>query len=71
MSDPYEVCRHVRHYQAKNGYAPVRSMLGCEDAFIDQLVKNGILELVPNREGGPKIYVVLTDKGLRMAQAKR
>ena len=34
---------------------------------MDALEKNGVIELLANYVGGPRIYVHLTDKGLRMA----
>lgn len=71
MKDAYEVCRYVRHYRAKNGYAPSREELGCAPDFIDQLVANGIVELCPLYAGGPPVKVVLTEKGYRMAAAER
>ncbi len=70
MNDPYEVCRRVKRYHEKNGYAPKRSELGCDDAYVDALVKNGVIELRDLYDGGPKICVVLTDKGMRMAERR-
>jgi hypothetical protein len=67
MNPAYAICRYVRHYHAKNGYAPKRAELGCEAEFVDKLVANGVLRLLPLYEGGPPIAVVLTDKGSRMA----
>lgn len=67
----YEVCRYVRHYQEKNGYAPGREMLSTPALFLEQLVANGIIEVLPLYEGGAPIRVVLTEKGLRMANADR
>jgi hypothetical protein len=69
--DPYAVARRVRHYHAKNGYAPLVDGLGVPEHYVRALARNGVLELRPNFEGGPAIYVVLTDKGLRMAQEPR
>lgn len=65
--DAYAVCRYVRHYHAKNGYAPNREMCGCSSEFFDQLVENGVIEVLPLYEGGPPVGVVLTEKGARMA----
>ena len=70
-ADPYEVCRYIRHYRQKNGYAPRRGECGCSEAFIDQLVENGIVEVLPLYEGGPPVGVVLTEKGARMAEGRR
>lgn len=64
----HQVCRYVRHYRAKNGYAPTREDVGCDSAFFDLLVEGGVLEVLPLYEGGPPIGVVLTDKGLRVAE---
>jgi hypothetical protein len=69
--DPYALCRHVRHYHEKNGFAPLRSELGCSEEEAEALIRNGILQVLPLYEGGPPIVVVLTDKGYRMAQEKR
>lgn len=70
--DAYEVAAYVKHYQAKNGYAPKRDELTdgqyrVTPEAVDLLVKNGILELRALFEGGPFLFVVLTEKGLRMA----
>ena len=65
--DAYDIAEHVRHYHAKNAYAPRRSELETMGADVDALEKNGVIELLANRVGGPRIYVRLTDKGLRMA----
>lgn len=62
--DAYEVCRYVRHYHAKNGYAPTRKMCMCSSEFIDQLVANDVVKLDAEE-------VFLTDKGLRMATTER
>jgi len=62
-----ELCRYVRHYQAKNGFAPVRATLGCTDAELTQLALLRLVELVPLYEGGPPVKIHLTDKGLRCA----
>jgi len=69
--DAYAICRYVRHYHEKNGYAPDRSKLGCDDAFVALLIKNGIIEELPLYEGGPPVLVTLTEKGARMASKKR
>lgn len=67
MSDAYEICRRIKHYHAKNGYSLRVDELHCDKAYIEKLVSNGVIELRPVIEGGPPIGVVLTDKGLRMA----
>jgi len=67
MTDAYAVCRYVRHYLTKNGYAPSRGMCGCSVEFVDQLAANGVVEVLSLYEGGPPIKVVLTEKGQRMA----
>ena len=69
--DAYAVCRHIQHYQAKNGYAPEPEMCHCSIAFIGQLVRNGVVEVLPLYEGGPPVKVWLTEKGLRMANTER
>jgi len=72
--DPYEICRRIRHYQQKNAYAPKRVELNswCGSAeFVDQLVKNEIIEILPLSEHGPPVAVVLTEKGYRMATVER
>lgn len=68
--DAYVVCRYVRHYHAKNGFAPKRSMLGCSEAFVDLLEKNGVITLRAIYGDGPMLDVFLTDKGLRMAEGR-
>jgi hypothetical protein len=65
--DPYDVCRQVAYYQNKNGYAPLRSQIGCTEQEVDLLVANGVIELFALHDRGPKIKVALTDKGRRMA----
>ncbi len=68
MSNAYAACKYIRHYHAKNGYAPRRGDVpDCTDADIDKLVENDIIEILPLYEGGPKLGIVLTDKGRRMA----
>ena len=69
--DAYEICRYVKRYHEKNGYAPTLEMLNCDAAFADLLVNNGIIEVRPLYEGGRPIKVFLTDKGMRMATAER
>lgn len=69
--DAYEVCRYVQHYTRKNVYAPKRTQIGCSEAFLDQLVANGVIEVLPLYKGGPAICVVLTEKGRRMAATER
>ena len=68
--DAYETCRFVQRYFAKNGYLPARSMLG-SDEYVDALVRNGVIELLPLYESGPLIKAALTDKGRRMASERR
>jgi hypothetical protein len=72
--DPYEICRHIRHYYQKNNYAPKRDEVEhwCGGAeFFEQLVKNDVVEVLPIAEGGPPVAVVLTEKGFRMATVER
>ena len=69
--DAYAVCRYIRHYHQKNGYAPTPEMCHCSIAFIGQLVRNGVVEVRPLYEGGPLVKVVLTEKGQRMANTER
>jgi hypothetical protein len=69
--DAYDVCRHVRRYIQKNGYAPTLGMLDCTTEEAAQLVTNGVLEGFSLYEGGPITAYRLTDKGLRMAEAPR
>ena len=69
--DAYEICRFVRRYQAKNGYAPKRAELGCAPECLELLVLNEVVELLPLYEGGPLVCVVLTPKGARMAAKDR
>jgi hypothetical protein len=69
--DAYAVCRHIQHYYSKNGYAPAPEMLHCSIAFLGQLITNGVVEMLPLYESGPLVKVVLTDKGLRMANTER
>jgi len=70
-TDAYAVCRYIRHYHEKNDYAPARTMCGCSEEFLDQLVTNGVVEVLPLYEGGPPVKVVLTEKGARMADKRR
>jgi hypothetical protein len=69
--DAYKVCRYVQHYYAKNGYLPGRGECGCSAEFMDQLIVNGVVELIPLYEGGPLVKVILTEKGSRMADQRR
>jgi hypothetical protein len=69
--DPYAVARRVSHYARKNGYAPRLGELGVPEHYVRALARNGVLELRALYEGGPALGVVLTDKGLRMAQEPR
>jgi sulfur relay (sulfurtransferase) DsrC/TusE family protein len=68
--DAYEVCAFVRHYYRKNGYLPTVEMLGVTREYLDQLVENGIVNIIPLYEGGPPTKVVLTEKGATMADKK-
>lgn len=72
--DAYDVCRHLSRYRQKNGSSmnvtsPELGLLGVTREYLDELVKNGIVELYPLYEGGPLVKVALTDKGRRMALA--
>jgi hypothetical protein len=71
--DAYAFAKFVRHYKARNGYAPLTTSpeVGLMDADVDALARNEIIALLPLVEGGPKIGIVLTDKGLRMATTER
>lgn len=68
MSDgvPRAICSYVRHYRAKNGYAPRVADLPCAATHTETLERSGFIELCALYEGGPKILVVLTDKGERL-----
>lgn len=72
-TDSYELCRKIRHYSQKNGYAPKRDELAhwCAPEFLELLVLNDVVSLVPLYEGGPLVCVVLTPKGARMAAKDR
>lgn len=72
--DAYAVCRYVKHYHQKNGYAPTIEMIGALHVtleYLEQLVKNGVVTLQPICENGPAIKIFLTDKGYRMADGRR
>ena len=69
--DVYAICRHVKRYHEKNGYAPGREMIDCSDEFFEQLIKNDVLVIRPLYEGGTPVKVFLTDKGFRMANEER
>ena len=69
--DAYEVCRYVKQYHEKNGYAPTPGMLHCDAAFVDLLIRHNVIEVRPLCEGGMPTQVFLTDKGMRMATAER
>jgi hypothetical protein len=70
--DAYAVARYVRHYGAKNGYAPrVADLPDCTAEDVGLLVKNGIVTVETIYDGGPPVAVVLTDKGRRMADERR
>jgi hypothetical protein len=58
------ILRYCRHYIAKNGYLPIRGMLASDDKLAS-LIAKGWLSEVPAYEGGPKIYIALTEKGRR------
>ena len=72
--DAYEVCAFVRRYYRKNGYLPDVQMLlgqmGASREYLDQLVENGIVNIIPLYESGPPTKVVLTEKGASMADKK-
>lgn len=61
-----ELCRYVRHYQAKNGYAPALEMIGTQQER-EELRARCLVLLVSLYEGGPPVKVVLTAKGMRLA----
>lgn len=67
MIDAYAIARYVRHYHAKNGYAPKANQLTCSLEEVAALERNGVIEMCPLFDGGPRILVCLTDKGMRMA----
>lgn len=67
--DAYAICRYVKHYHEKNGYAPTRGMLGAPDEFVGKMVENEIIKIVPIGPGLPPTAVLLTDKGYSMADA--
>lgn len=71
--DAYEFAKFVRQYQSKNGYAPRPNSpeVGLMGADVEALERNGIIEILPLYKGGPKVAIVLTDKGLRMATTER
>jgi hypothetical protein len=73
IDDAYEICRHIKRYQQKNCYAPLRAMVvhWCSEEFLGQLVANDIVKVLPLAEHGPSVAVVLTEKGSRMADAER
>ncbi len=73
-TDAYEICRRVQQYVQKNGYSPKRDELTarwCTLKFLELLVLNDVVSLVPLYEGGPLVCVVLTPKGARMAARDR
>jgi len=63
----YALCRYVRHYQAKNGYAPRCGEVMASQELLTELEKRGIIELVPAVDRGPKLFIRLTDNGLELA----
>lgn len=70
--DAYDVCRHLKRYAEKNGYTmrlcpPELGLLGATRTYLDTLVKNGVVSIVPIIQGGEPVAVLLTDKGRRMA----
>jgi hypothetical protein len=67
VSHPYAVCAYVLHYQRKNSYAPRRGEINCTAEEEDLLAANGVIEFFALHEGGPKLFVALTEKGERMA----
>jgi hypothetical protein len=68
--DPYAVCRRIHHYARKNGYALVRAMLEQDVPpwYVDALERNGVISIFALSSSGPRHFVGLTDKGLRMAE---
>jgi hypothetical protein len=71
LSDAYVICRFVRDYYRKNDYVPTVEELKVPQAYVELLVKNGVVELRSHYEGGHKVLVVLTEKGARMAEERR
>lgn len=72
--DAYDVCRQLNRYHGKNGYTMRVSsaelgLMGVTREYLDELVKNDIVELFPLYEGGSLVGIALTDKGRRMAFA--
>jgi hypothetical protein len=74
MIDAYDACVFVRRYYRKNGYLPAVSLFlsqtGIDQEYLDQLVANGIVNIIPLYVGGPPTKVVLTEKGASMADKK-
>jgi hypothetical protein len=68
MQDPYEICRKVRAYRSKNGFPPRASEIGITARELATLVASGVLEALPLVEGGPEIFIALTDVGLALAR---
>ena len=76
IPDAYDVCRRLKRYHQKNGYtmrvnSPELGLMSVTREFLDLLVKNGIVEVLPLYEGGTPVAIGLTDKGYRMATAER
>ncbi len=73
---PTMFCRRLKRYWQKNGYtmrvnSPELGLIGVTREFLDSLVKNGIVEVLPLYEGGTPVAIELTDKGYQMATAER
>lgn len=72
MIDTYEICRQLNRYRQKNGYSmrifsPELALLGVTREFLDALVKNDVVMVLPLYLGGAPVVVALTEKGRRMA----
>jgi|GEM_PF-2109057 hypothetical protein len=59
------VCRYVRHYIKKNGYAPTRAMVGVPED-VEAAVALGYLARASFNENGPPLLVILTETGRKM-----
>jgi hypothetical protein len=51
--DPYAVCRYIRHYHRKNGYAPTRDPLFISENYLATLVWERRRRGLPALRGGP------------------
>jgi len=63
-----ELCKYVRHYAAKNGFAIRIGMLGRTLDEERLLESHGYVEILPLYEGGPKVGIVLTNKGFALTE---